>query len=68
MSAAAKLLATHIAANDRALIVVDADCDGYCSSAIFLNYFHRLFPAWVENNIKFFIHDGKQHGLVDVIE
>ena len=65
---AAKLLATHIAANDKALIVVDADCDGYCSSAIFLNYFHRLFPAWVENNIKFFIHDGKQHGLVDVIE
>lgn len=68
MDKAAKMLAMHIAANDKALIVVDADCDGYCSSAIFLNYFNRLFPAWVQNNVKFFIHDGKQHGLADVIE
>lgn len=68
MREGAQLLAKHIANNTKALIVVDSDCDGYCSSAIFLNYFNRLFPAWVQNQIDFYIHDGKQHGLVDVLD
>ena len=25
-----------------------------------------MFPAWVENNLTWFIHEGKQHGLSDV--
>lgn len=45
---------------------MDSDCDGYCSSAIFLNYFNRIFPAWVQNKVEYFIHAGKQHGLSDV--
>lgn len=47
MREAAQALSKHIANNNRALIVVDSDCDGYCSSAIFLNYFNKLFPSWV---------------------
>ena len=42
-----KILIKHIAANDKAFLIVDSDCDGYCSSAILLNYLNRLFPAWV---------------------
>lgn len=61
-----QLLAKHISQNSKALIVVDSDCDGYCSSAILLNYLNRLFPAWVQNQIEYFIHSGKQHGLGDV--
>ena len=61
-----KMLMSHISANDRAFIIVDADCDGYTSSAIFLNYLNRLFPAWIQNNVEYFMHDGKQHGLGDV--
>lgn len=41
------LLVHHIAANSHTLVVVDSDCDGFCSSAILMNYLNRLFPSWV---------------------
>ena len=61
-----KMLMKHIAANDDAYVIVDADCDGYTSSAILLNYLNRLFPAWVQGHVSYFMHNGKQHGLGDV--
>ena len=48
------------------LVVVDCDCDGYTSAAIFINYLHDLFPHYVENYVDWFLHDGKQHGLSDL--
>ena len=54
--------------NEKCLIVVDSDCDGYTSSAILINYLYKLFPTWVQNNVKWFIHSGKQHGLSDCID
>lgn len=60
------MLIKHINANDRTFVVVDADCDGYTSSAILLNYLNRLFPYWVQNQVEYFMHRGKQHGLGDV--
>jgi single-stranded-DNA-specific exonuclease len=54
-----KMLMTHISANDRAFLVVDADCDGYTSSAILMNYLNRLFPSWVQNQVEYFMHNGK---------
>lgn len=50
------------------VIIVDCDCDGYTSAAIFINYLHDLFPTYVENNLSYFVHDGKQHGLSDCLE
>ena len=44
-------------------VIVDCDCDGYTSSAIFINYLYALFPTYVENNVSYFVHDSKQHGL-----
>lgn len=64
----AKMLISHIAANDPILVVVDADCDGYTSSALLINYLHDIFPAFVENTLEYFLHDGKQHGLEDCID
>ena len=64
----AVMLTKHISNNSKALIVVDADCDGFCSSAIFMNYFNIYFPAWIQNNVDYFIHQGKQHGLDDVMK
>ena len=61
-----KMLMKHISANDRAFLVVDADCDGYTSSAILMNYLNRLFPAWIQNQVEYFMHSGKQHGLGDI--
>lgn len=64
----ARMLLSHISANDDALVVVDADCDGFTSSALLINYLHLLFPAYVENHVKWFIHSGKQHGLSDCLD
>lgn len=51
-----------------ALLIVDSDCDGFCSASLFLNYFHKIFPYWVENHFSYFMHSGKQHGLSDCID
>ena len=64
---AARMLIQCIGENRLALIVVDSDCDGYTSSALLINFLHDLFPAWVENNLSYFIHEGKQHGLSDCV-
>ena len=61
-----EMLIRHINNNDKTFIIVDADCDGYCSSALLLNYLNRLFPHWIQNQVEYFMHDGKAHGLGDV--
>ena len=68
LKAAAALLIKTIQSNNQALVIVDADADGFTSSAILINYLHDLFPAWIENNLTYRVHDGKQHGLNDHIE
>ena len=65
---ASKMLIMTIAENKDMLIIVDADCDGFTSSALLLNYLYDCFPSYVENHVKWFIHEGKQHGLSDCIE
>lgn len=59
-----KMLASHIVQNDKVLIQVDSDCDGFCSAAILINYLNCHFPGFVQNNITYRIHTGKQHGLI----
>lgn len=68
LTAAARMLIQCIGENRRALVVVDSDCDGFTSAALLINYLHDLFPAWVENNLTYFIHSGKQHGLSDCVD
>ena len=50
-----------------ALIIIDCDCDGYTSAALLINYLYKLFPSWVVNHLKWYMHDSKQHGLSDCI-
>lgn len=64
--AAASAIITTINNNQKAKVVVDSDCDGYTSSAILLNYLYELFPSWVENNVEWILHNGKEHGLSDM--
>ena len=61
-------IGTCIAEDQKALVIVDSDCDGYTASALLINYLYDLFPAWVQNKLSWFIHSGKQHGLSDVME
>lgn len=65
MERGAAMLARHIANNDKILIVVDDDCDGFTSSALLMNYLHLSFPYFVENNIQYYIHEGKKHGILN---
>ena len=64
----AQMLIKHIDNNDKAVIIIDSDADGYTSSAIFMNYLNHFFPAWIQNNVDYYIHSGKQHGLVDFMD
>ena len=60
----ARMLIKHIAQGDKLLLQIDSDCDGYTSAATFLNYLNCLFPGFVQNNIYYRIHTGKQHGIL----
>lgn len=65
MERGAAMLARHIAQNSQILLIVDDDCDGFTSSALLMNYLHLLYPHFVENNITYYIHEGKKHGILN---
>ena len=64
---AAATLIKHINNMDTIFIVVDCDCDGFTSAALLCNYLYDLFPNFVKNNLVYKFHEGKQHGLEDMI-
>ena len=66
-NAAAALVKT-IAAEQKAVVIVDSDCDGFTSAAVLINYLHDIFPQWAENQLDYVLHSGKQHGLNDHID
>ena len=66
MSLAARAIATCIGQEKKMLVVVDCDCDGFTSSAIFINYLHDMVPSYTESCVDWFLHSGKQHGLSDL--
>lgn len=68
LRAAAVALMKTIYENKPALIIVDCDCDGFTSAAILINYLYEIFPAWVENNLHWFLHEDKEHGLRDCMD
>ena len=41
-------------------LIVDCDTDGYTSSAIFYNYFKKIYP---NSDIQWMLHEEKQHGI-----
>ena len=43
-------------------VLVDDDCDGFTSSAVLISYLNKL-----TNKVCRYFHDGKQHGLNNVI-
>jgi single-stranded-DNA-specific exonuclease len=62
-----KVYETIIKDND-IIVVVDCDLDGYTSASIFINYLDNYFPDYCEHKIRWLHHEGKQHGLSDVID
>ena len=58
------MLIKHINAGHKIMIQIDSDCDGFTSTAHLLNYLYCLFPGFVQNNICYRLHTGKQHGII----
>lgn len=58
--AAVECLLKHIEKKSKIFIQVDSDCDGFCSSAILINYLTKKYP---DIQIKWRLQDGKQHGI-----
>lgn len=65
IDAAAERLLYHLRRNSDILFIVDADCDGFTSSAILWLYIKKIFP---EARLEFTVHEHKQHGLNDKID
>lgn len=61
-------IARHIGADRKTLVICDCDCDGFTSAALLINYLYDLFPFYVKNNLKWFVHADKQHGLEDAMD
>ena len=68
IKAAAAALITAVNNNLETLVLVDCDCDGYTSSAILINYLYDLFPSFVTNHLKYYLHEDKTHGLSDCMD
>ena len=68
IKAAAAALILAINNNSKTLVLVDCDCDGYTSAAILINYLYDLFPTFVTNNLKYYLHEDKTHGLSDCMD
>lgn len=65
---AAEILKAAINDNATMFVPIDSDYDGYSSAALFLNYLYNVVPTYVENNVTWWHHEGKQHGLKDCID
>ena len=50
---------------DRIVVIVDSDVDGFTSAAIFIQYLRKFNK---EVQIDYILHKGKGHGLSDTIE
>ena len=61
----ANVLMGALAMEEKILIVVDSDNDGFTSATIMYNYLKDLAP---ELEIDYVLHEGKQHGLEDHIK
>ena len=68
LKAGARTLVEAIQTESNIFIVVDSDCDGFTASAILINYLYALFPAWTTEHVKWAFHEGKSHGLSDMME
>lgn len=57
-------LVFHLNNNSKILVVVDTDTDGYTSAALIYQYIKRINT---NSMVDYIIHDGKQHGLDDLL-
>jgi single-stranded-DNA-specific exonuclease len=62
MEKAVDCLLKHIDKESKIFFQVDADPDGYTSSAILINYLNKVFKDKI--SIEWRLHEGKEHGII----
>ena len=60
----ARMLLEHIVRGSPIFLQVDSDADGFTSAAVLINYLYSRFPGTIQNNLKYRVHTGKQHGII----
>ena len=60
-----KLLKDNLDRQQNILFIVDCDVDGFTSSSILWLYIKKIYP---DAKLFFKIHEGKQHGLEDMMQ
>lgn len=68
MACAVNMIKGAVETKSNMLVVVDPDCDGFTSSAIFINYMYKIYPDYTSQHISWILHTGKEHGLSDLID
>lgn len=58
------LLLDSIGEEKNICLIVDCDCDGYCSAAIMYQFIKEIAP---ETEIEYLVHQGKAHGFEEHI-
>lgn len=61
---AAELILSFIKQDKKIVFIVDSDVDGYCSSAMLMNYIHDVLGY---SNVFYILHEQKEHGLTPFI-
>ena len=59
----AGIVTSMVQGSQNLAVIVDADCDGYTSAAILLNWLYLSYPDWTKEYTHYYLHDGKTHGL-----
>ena len=59
----AGIVTSMVQGSQNLAVIVDADCDGYTSAAILLNWLYLSYPEWTKEYTHYYLHDGKTHGL-----
>lgn len=64
MELVAKIILDAVKENKKIGILIDSDCDGYCSSAMVVNYLNEVLNY---QGMRFYMHQEKEHGLTPFI-
>ena len=59
-----RLIDEYIKPHNKICLIVDCDCDGYCSAAIMYQFLKEIEP---KIEIEYLIHEGKAHGFSEHI-
>lgn len=68
LTRAVNLVEQHVRDNKNILVLIDADQDGFGSSALFINYLTKRYPDYASRHVQWILHGTKAHGFKDTVD